>query len=114
MTVYIGRRELLGAFGAAVTWPLAVRAQQPRRIGVLMGIENPQTKNQFAAFREALRSLGWIDGQTIQIEHRAAPDPDGLRSAAAELLSQGPDLMVTASTHKCGPTSISGHADCIH
>ena len=79
-------------------WPLAADAEQPRHIGVFMGLETPQTKSLFAAFREALRSLGWFDGQTIQIEHRAAPDPDGLRSAAAELLSQGPDLMATAST----------------
>jgi hypothetical protein len=37
MTVTIGRRELLAAFGgAAATWPLAVWAQQPRRVGVLI------------------------------------------------------------------------------
>jgi putative tryptophan/tyrosine transport system substrate-binding protein len=95
------RRELIEAIAAsAFTWPLAARAQQPRRVGVLIGraVDDPQTKSQFAAFREALRSLGWIEGQAIQIEHRGAPDLDGLRSGAAELLSQGPDLMVTTST----------------
>jgi len=94
------RRLFITLVGGAAAWPLAARAQQPRRVGVLMsrGEDDPQTKRSLAAFREALRSLGWIDGQTIQIEHRGAPDLDGLRSGAAELLSQGPDLMVTVST----------------
>jgi putative ABC transport system substrate-binding protein len=100
MTGYIGRRELLGAFGAAATWPLAARGQQPRRVGVLMsrGGDDPQAKRQLEAFREALRSLGWIDGQAIQIEHQGAAGIDGLQWGAAELLSHGPDLMVTVST----------------
>ena len=39
MTVYIVRRELLAAFGAAVTWPLAARGQERNRrpkIGVIL------------------------------------------------------------------------------
>jgi hypothetical protein len=111
------RRQFVTGIAVLTAWPLAAHGQQPRRVGVLMSRaeDDPQTKSHFAAFRAALRSLGWIDGQTIQIEHRGAPDLDGLRSGAAELLSQGPDLMVTVSTPatKCGPTSICEHADCI-
>ena len=98
------RRDFIKATAAsAVMWPLAALAQQSkrmRRVGVLMGIgeDDPQTKRFLAAFREALSSLGWIDGQSIKIEHRAAPDLDGLRSAAAELLNPAPDLMVTNTT----------------
>jgi putative ABC transport system substrate-binding protein len=62
---------LLG--GAAATWPLAARAQQPertRRIGVL--VHGSQTgaiwQQRLAAFREGLEGLGWQEGRNIHIE----------------------------------------------
>jgi putative ABC transport system substrate-binding protein len=53
---------LLG--GAAVSWPLAARAQQAnkaRRIGVLMGPaeSDPEAQSEITVFRRALRDLGW-------------------------------------------------------
>ncbi len=94
------RREFVTGIAVLTAWPLAAHGQQPRRVGVLIALEeeDPQTKSYLAAFREALRALGWIEGQSLQIEHRAAPDLDGLRSGAAELLRQAPDLMVTNTT----------------
>ena len=94
------RREFVTGIAISTAWPLATRGQQPRRVGVLIGLEedDPRTKSYLVAFREALRSLGWSDGQAIQIEHRAASDLDGLRSSAAELLNHAPDLMVTNFT----------------
>ncbi len=94
------RREFVTGIAVLTAWPLAAHGQQPRRVGVLIALEeeDPQTKSYLAAFREALRALGWIEGQSLQIEHRAAPDLDGLRSGAAELLRHAPDLMVTNTT----------------
>jgi putative tryptophan/tyrosine transport system substrate-binding protein len=98
------RREFITVLGSAfASWPLAAVAQQQsrmRRIGVLMGLKEdaPQTKRYLAAFQEALDSLGWVREQTIQIVYRAAPDLDGLRSGAMELLNHEPDLMVTCTT----------------
>src|SRR5262245_40028316 len=69
MTVTIGRRELLAAFGgAAVAWPLAARAQQPdrmRRIGVLMNtaVDDPEGQASIAAFHQGLQEWGWTLGR---------------------------------------------------
>ena len=54
MTVTIGRRELLAAFGgAAVAWPLVARAQQPAMpvIGFLRPSTRESAVHLLAAFR---------------------------------------------------------------
>ena len=67
------RREFITLLcGAATTWPLASRAQQPdrmRRIGVLMGFAENDSRGQahMAAFRHGLQKLGWMEGSNIRI-----------------------------------------------
>jgi hypothetical protein len=57
------RRELIALLGgAALAWPVAVRAQQPdrmRRIGVLMALaeDDPETKARLAGFRQGSKSV---------------------------------------------------------
>jgi putative ABC transport system substrate-binding protein len=86
--------------GAAVAWPLAVRAQQPermRRIGVLMSTaaDDPESQFRLAAFLQGLQGFGWTVGQNVQIDTRwASGDVVRLRSYAAELLTLSPDIMV--------------------
>ena len=75
MAIGIGRRHFISALGvAAVTWPLAARAQQKeqmRRIGVLVGsADNPQGQSRVNAFRQALQSLGWADERNVRIDIR--------------------------------------------
>ena len=43
--------------GAAAAWPLAARAQQPRRIGVMIALPegDPELKKWLAAIRQRLR-----------------------------------------------------------
>jgi putative tryptophan/tyrosine transport system substrate-binding protein len=83
------RREFITLLGgAAATWPLAARAQQttrPFRIGVLAFGQDPASP-LFDAFRDEMRNLGHIEGQTYVLEFRSAHgDADRTQSFAAEL-----------------------------
>ena len=103
MSVYIGRRELLAALGgAAIAWPLAVRAQQPtRRIGMLIGYSenDPEIQARLVAFRQALEGNGWKEGRSVLIDYRFAPaSPDQAQVFAKELVALQPDVLVGNST----------------
>ena len=98
------RRQFIGLVGgAAVTWPLAARAQQPnrsKRVGIVMGYveSDPNGQLQAMALRQQLQKLGWVEGTNITLDFRfAADDVDRIRIAALELLALGPDVMVANS-----------------
>jgi putative ABC transport system substrate-binding protein len=105
MAIYVRRREFIVTLGGMVAaWPLALRAQQPermRRIGVLMLYpeNDPQGQARAAAFQQGLQQLGWIVGRNVQIDFKwGFGDADWLRSAAADLLQQAPDLILANGT----------------
>ena len=66
------RRTFITLLGGAAAWPLAVRAQQPLPgIGCLhQGSAEPLSLTN--AFMKGLRELGFIEGQNVTIEDRAA------------------------------------------
>jgi putative ABC transport system substrate-binding protein len=99
------RREFITLLGgAAVAWPLVARAQQAgpmRRIGILMGGVKGDSKDEvgLAAFTDALKELGWIDGQNIRIDIRwAAGNVERMKGLAKELVGLQPDLLVGHTT----------------
>jgi hypothetical protein len=74
---YIGRRKFLAALGSAAVWPLAVRAQQGDRmrwLAAIMGGRNadtdPEGRAWFAAFRQGLEELGWVEGRNFRADYR--------------------------------------------
>jgi putative ABC transport system substrate-binding protein len=97
------RREFITLLGGSAAWPLAARAQQNdrvRRIGWLdIYDENADESRAIRnALREGLASFGWIEGRNLSIDQRfAAGDPNRTRAYAAELVSLGPDVLVTPS-----------------
>jgi ABC-type uncharacterized transport system substrate-binding protein len=98
---------LLG--GAAASWPLAARAQQPgpmRRVGVLMALttDDPESEPRLAAFAQGLQQLGWTVGQNIRVDYRwGGGDADALRKYAAELVALAPDVILAHSSGSLAP-----------
>ena len=105
------RREfttlLLG--GAAVTWPVAARAQQAgvrRRVAMLVGFDDPDIE----AFKQELGKLGWSEGRNIHIDYRYAPAGAKVQALAEELVALRPEVIfaqsrpVTAALQKATQT----------
>jgi ABC-type uncharacterized transport system substrate-binding protein len=99
------RREFISFLsGAAVAWPIAVRAQtteRVRRIGVLLGYVDgdPEAKARLAAFRQGLEQFGWMEERNIRFEYRwTAGNPELVKTYAAELVALKPDVILAALT----------------
>jgi len=93
------RREFITLLGgAAVSWPVAARAQQAKvaRIGFLGLVSASSHANRIAALRAGLRDLGWVEGVNIFIECRwAEGNYDRLPALAEELVRLNVDVLVT-------------------
>ena len=97
------RREFMTLLGsAAAAWPLAVRAQQPRRLGVLIpnySQTDREGQASIAAFLDTFQKLGWADGRNVRVEYRwGAGDAERTRAAAAELVRSAPEVIVVATS----------------
>jgi putative ABC transport system substrate-binding protein len=91
------RREFITLIaGAATTWPLVARAQQPivPRLGMLMPGSSAHSGTILEPFDRGMRDLGYI-----VIERRYADgDVVRLSDLAAELVKLKPDIIVAWST----------------
>jgi len=93
----MNRRELIALLAGAAAAPGTARAQQrPRKIPRIGIIDDGAI---WKPFRDALREAGYIEGQTIAFETRAADgNPNRLSTAAAELVRLPVDLIATYGT----------------
>jgi ABC-type uncharacterized transport system substrate-binding protein len=95
----ISRRVFLGALAVGLlAAPIAADAQpagKVYRIGYLAGGSATASSLFPEAFRQALRELGWVEGQNVVVEYRFAEGRlDRLPDLAAELVRLKVDLIV--------------------
>jgi putative ABC transport system substrate-binding protein len=99
---WLRRRDFITLLGgAAAVWPSTARAQQARnipRIGFLW--DGPDVfADALAAFRQALRELGYVEGRNIVIEYRwAHGNPERMRELAEELVRLKVDVIMAPSS----------------
>jgi putative tryptophan/tyrosine transport system substrate-binding protein len=103
MASHIGRREFLATLGgAAAAWPIAARAQQPSPVGPLIGLLSPLSamaaSRNVAAFRSALRDLGYVEGRNLTLALRYGDgNAERMPSLARELVALNPDVILTGA-----------------
>jgi putative ABC transport system substrate-binding protein len=102
MAIRVRRREFIFALaGAATVWPRKARAQGKRRVpkvGVLWHAGSAEEEGPlFTTLVEGFKKLGYIDGQTIVLEHRFPNEkPERFRSMAAELVALNIDVLMSS------------------
>jgi putative tryptophan/tyrosine transport system substrate-binding protein len=95
---WLRRREFITLLGgAAASWPLSVRAQQPEMpvIGFLNSRPPGENATLLAPFHRGLKEAGFVEGQNLTVEYRWADDKyERLPLLAADLVGHRVAVMV--------------------
>src|SRR6516225_6479910 len=88
------RRDFVIALSSTAVWPLAARAERPPFVVGMIG-----NAPHWRYFREAMRDLGYREGQNVKYELRTdETKPARLAEAAKELASIPVDVIVATGT----------------
>ena len=104
------RREFITLLGgAAASWPLAARAEQPTIpvIGLLSPRASGDVPQLIAAVRQGLKDSGYVEGQNVTIEYRFAEHQnERLAALAADLVHR----QVTVIVATAAPAAVAARA----
>jgi putative ABC transport system substrate-binding protein len=92
------RREFITGLGGVATWSVVARAQQPALpvIGFLNAGSPAERTNLVAAFGQALRESGYVEGRTVSIEYRWADNQyNRLPALMADLIRRQAAVIAT-------------------
>jgi hypothetical protein len=98
------RRDFMKAMvGSAAAWPLMASAQQSPtkvpRIGWLVTGAPPSYRFSLGAFRDGLKSLGYVEGRNVSIEYRwAEGNLARLPELAKDLVDQRVDVILAGGS----------------
>ena len=97
------RRDFITALGAAATWPLAARAQQPAKMKRIAFVNSAGKVSEisvsgrpyYRAFFEELSRLGYVEGQNLGVERYSGEGrPERYAELARDVVNTHPDLIL--------------------
>jgi putative tryptophan/tyrosine transport system substrate-binding protein len=98
----VKRREFITLLGgAAATWPIAARAQQPGKLPTMgfLGADASAFSAWSTTFVAHLRELGWVENRNVAIEYRWSEGrTERYAEIAAEFVRLKVDVIVTVGS----------------
>jgi ABC-type uncharacterized transport system substrate-binding protein len=89
------RREFIFALGgAALGWPIAARAQQPKMLRVGFVGMQPREFPVYAAFLMRMSELGYQEGRNFAFEYIQAPNVEGYEKSYRDLAARRVDVFL--------------------
>jgi putative ABC transport system substrate-binding protein len=93
----VRRRDFITLLGgAAATWPLAARAQQPKMLRVGLVSAQPRSGQNNAALERRLAELGYQDGRNLIFDFVQAASLDQWEAAFRDIGGRKADIIVAA------------------
>ena len=90
------RREFIGLVGGAAVWPLEAQGQQAAIVIGVLALESlARTRASLAPAQRRLAEMGFVEGQNLAFEYRAADNQeDRLAALVGDLVQRRVSVIV--------------------